>query len=120
MQNLCKRQLVPCCCVCRSSEAVLTRQAAALVRGVNLVAGLRNRLQLLLDLHAAAGLPVTQQALSLFVTSISLVKVRLTTAKGKLRLTMSFFLITLDSVVFSFFPEADDCAVKANKLHAVC
>ena len=64
---------------CRSSasEATLTKQAAALVRGVDLVAGLRNRLQLLLDLHAVAAIPVTQQALSLFVTSICLVKVSL-------------------------------------------
>ena len=54
---------------------MLTRQAGTLVRGVDLVAGLRNRLQLLLDLHAAAALPITQQALSLFVTSICLVKV---------------------------------------------
>ncbi len=60
---------------CRSSEALLTKQAAALVRGVDLAAGLRNRLHLLLDLHAAASVPVTQQALTLFVNSICLVKV---------------------------------------------
>ncbi len=60
---------------CRSSEALLTKQAAALVRGVDLAAGLRNRLHLLLDLHAAAAVPVTQQALALFVSSICLVKV---------------------------------------------
>lgn len=59
----------------RSSEALLTKQAAALVRGVDLAAGLRNRLHLLLDLHAAASVPVTQQALTLFVNSICLVKV---------------------------------------------
>ncbi len=60
---------------CRSSEALLTKQAAALVRGVDLAAGLRNRLHLLLDLHAAASVPVTQEALTLFVNSICLVKV---------------------------------------------
>ena len=60
---------------CRSSEALLTKQAAALVRGVDLAAGLRNRLHLLLDLHAAASVPITQQALTLFVNSICLVKV---------------------------------------------
>ena len=60
---------------CRSSEALLTKQAAALVRGVDLAAGLRNRMHLLLDLHAAAPVPVTQQALTLFVNSICLVKV---------------------------------------------
>ncbi|DBB01020.1 TPA: hypothetical protein ACH3X1_000922 [Trebouxia sp. C0004] len=58
----------------RSSEALLTKQAAALVRGVDLAAGLRNRLHLLLDLHAAASVPVTQQALALFVSSMCLVK----------------------------------------------
>ncbi|KAL0047176.1 hypothetical protein WJX82_008696 [Trebouxia sp. C0006] len=58
----------------RSSEALLTKQAAAVVRGVDLAAGLRNRLHLLLDLHAAASVPVTQQALTLFVNSICLVK----------------------------------------------
>ena len=63
------------CGHCRSSEALLTKQAAALVRGVDLAAGLRNRLHLLLDLHAAASVPVTQQALTMFVTSICLVKV---------------------------------------------
>jgi len=54
---------------------LLTKQAAAVVRGVDLAAGLRNRLHLLLDLHAAASVPVTQQALTLFVNSICLVKV---------------------------------------------
>ena len=60
----------------RCSEALLTKQAGALVRGVDLVAGLRNRLQMLLELHAAAGVPITQQALALFANSLSLVKVR--------------------------------------------
>lgn len=69
--------LPPCITVCRSSEALLTKQAAAVVRGVDLAAGLRNRLHLLLDLHAAAALPITQQALTLFVNSMCLVKVRL-------------------------------------------
>ena len=59
---------------CRGSEALLTRQAAALVKGVDLVAGLRNRLQMLLELHAAAGLPITQQALALFASSRRLAK----------------------------------------------
>ena len=49
--------------------------AAAAVQGVDLAASLRNRLQLVLDLHAAAGAPITQQALSLFVTALCLVKV---------------------------------------------
>lgn len=63
---------------CRSSEALLTKQAGGLVRGVDLVAGLRNRLQMLLELHAAAGVAITQQALALFANSLSLVKVRAT------------------------------------------
>ncbi|KAL3162328.1 hypothetical protein ABBQ32_010012 [Trebouxia sp. C0010 RCD-2024] len=58
----------------RGSEALLTKQAGALVRGVDLVAGLRNRLQVLLELHAAARQPITQQALALFVDTLSLVK----------------------------------------------
>ncbi len=62
---------------CRSSEALLTKQATALVGGVDLAAGLHNRLHLLLDLHAAAAVPITQQALTLFVNSICLVKVSL-------------------------------------------
>lgn len=49
--------------------------AAAAVQGIDLAASLRNRLQLVLDLHAAAGVPITQQALSLFVTALCLVKV---------------------------------------------
>ena len=65
-----------CCDGCRYSEALLTRQAGALVKGVDLMAGLRNRLQMLLELHAAAGVPITQQALALFANSLSLVKVR--------------------------------------------
>ena len=69
------RNAIETCGHCRSSEALLTKQAAALVRGVDLAAGLRNRLHLLLDLHAAASLPVTHQALTMFVTSICLVKV---------------------------------------------
>lgn len=64
--------------LCSSSEALLTKQAAAAVQGVDLAASLRNRLQLLLDLHAAAGAAVTQQALSLFVTALCLVKVNIT------------------------------------------
>lgn len=70
-QKVSPSQVVPC----RSSEALLTKQAAAAVQGLDLAAGMRNRLQLLLDLHAAAGAPVTQQALSLFVTALCLVKV---------------------------------------------
>lgn len=62
---------------CRSSEALLTKQAAALVKGVDLAAGLCNQLHLLLDLHAAASVAMTQQALALFVNSICLAKVGL-------------------------------------------
>lgn len=69
---------------CRSSEALLTKQAAALVKGVDLAAGLSNRLHLLLDLHAAASVAMTQQALALFVNSICLAKVGLPSPlKGK-------------------------------------
>ena len=69
-------QITSCSDGCRYSEALLTKQAGALVRGVDLVAGLRNRMQMLLELHAAAGVPITQQALALFGNSLSLVKVR--------------------------------------------
>ncbi|KAA6428773.1 MAG: hypothetical protein FRX49_01648 [Trebouxia sp. A1-2] len=97
----------------RSSEALLTKQAAALVRGVDLAAGLRNRLHLLLDLHAAASVPVTQQALTLFVSSICLVKGLLSAMAAKVRAKQRHLASTAPSLLqFTSTRTAADKALK--------
>ena len=55
------------------------------MKGVVLAAGFLICLELLLDLHAAAGLPGRQHTLTLFVDSICLVKVSADSVVQRLR-----------------------------------